>query len=336
MKIKLLLSALVFSALASNAQQENVAYEYKNNSFSVVQQEERFVPNPTGIIFYKRLQSFDSFNKRDLSAFVSQTYFLSHLQELSELEKKANMYGYSEYVPAINTLYKNVKMLSKVSNTDGHRLKLYQITAPVIKVIDENWGKDMAEAIIDEAYLNLYDYAKIKSVSDPKFYNVMSYISMDPIKTNVADGQCMYTVSIDKPVMGKSNMEVYFTDLALFRKLAKKYPGALLGGPVTGWAARSDESHAIRVMLQNYEGIKDFPAYYMYAYKLKDFGNPNTVQQNLYKDNKWFVWVFRDGVLYYSYMAVPCAKQNKITVYEEKAIPGIDDVPAADSYGVDY
>ncbi|MCB0697800.1 MAG: hypothetical protein KDC07_10570, partial [Chitinophagaceae bacterium] len=49
-----------------------------------------------------------------------------------------------------------------------------------------------------------------------------------------------------------------------------------------------------------------------------------TVQQNLHKDMNWFVWVFRNGVLYYSYMAVPCADLNMTTVYEERPQPALD------------
>lgn len=330
MKSKILLIALTIGSTAAFAQQEKVDYQYSNNSFSVQQQEERYTPTSTGNIFYQRLQAFDSFNRASLTRFVSRPDFIKHMGKLAELDNKAAMYGYGKYVPAIKTLYANVRHMSRLSNDDGHRLRLYEITAPVLKVIDENWGNDIVEAIIDEAYLSLYDYTRMKAASDPEFAGALQYLNMDPIKTNEAAGQCLYSVSIDDPVMKKSNIEVYFTDLALFRKAAKKYTGDLLKGPVSGWAARADESEIIRVMLQNHEGIEDFPAYYTYVYKLKDYGNPNTVQQNLYKDNKWFVWVFRDGSLYYSYMAVPCSKQSKITVYEEKAIPGLDGTPSND------
>ena len=122
----------------------------------------------------------------------------------------------------------------------------------------------------------------------------------------------------------------------MFRKVSKKYDGGLLEGPIAGWQSLEDESDVIRTLLQAYEGKHALPAYYVYEYKLKDFGNPSTVQQSLYKDQDWFVWVFRNGVLYYSYMAHPCAKISKITVYEERPTTGIDDAQQqynTDDYG---
>ncbi|MCB0700771.1 MAG: hypothetical protein H6551_04765 [Chitinophagales bacterium] len=326
MKTRILTLLLAFGATTVFAQNENVERQYKNNGFSVQQQEQRFIPSPTGKKFNSRLKAFDNFSKKSLVSFISRQAFVTHLEALDAISDKAKMSGYNDYVSALNTLHTNIKNLSRLSSADGHRYKLYEISAPVIKVIDENWGQDVAEAVIDEAYLNLYEYTRMKAASgEAAFAGAMKYLNMDPIKTNEAMGQCLYTVKIDKEILNKDEFEVYFTDLALFRKIAKRYNGDLLGGPISGWATKDNESASIRTMMQNNEASKDIAAYYTYVYKLKDFGNPSTVQQNLYKDNKWFVWVFRNGVLYYSYMAIPCSKQSTITVYEERPVTGIDD-----------
>lgn len=326
MKTRILSLTFLLAAPMAFAQTEVVEYQYKNNTFSVAQQDKQLTRSSTGKIFYNRIKAFDSFSKRQLKPFISREQFVVYLNKFGELPKIAGMNGYGDYADAITTLHANIKNLSRLSATDAHRYSLYEISAPVYKVIDESWGNDMVDVVIQEAYLNLYDYTKMKVASgDRAFANAMSYVNMDPIKTNEAAGHCSYAVNIDKPVLKKDKIEVYFSDLALFKKISKKYPADLLQGPIPGWQAMSDESDVVRAMLQAYEGKKEIPAYYVYGYKLADYGNPATVQQNLHKDNKWFVWVFRNGKLYYSYMALPCADISKVTVYEERPQAGLED-----------
>jgi|GEM_PF-2845517 len=326
MKTRILSIALILASTASYAQIKVVERQYKNNGFSVAQQEKQMSRNSTGKIFYTRLQSFDSFSKKSLKPYMSRQSFIAYLDQFKGLMDVANMNGYSAHVKAIKVMYDNIKGLSKISTNDDHRYSLYEITAPVYKAVDESWGNDVVDAVIKEAYLNLYDYVNAKVNSGERdFANAKAYINMEPIKTDESKGQCQYTVSIDKPVLQKDDIEVYFCDMALFRKISKKYDGALLEGPISGWQAYKDESATVRAMLQAYEGKKEIPAYYVYMYKLKDYGNPATVQQNLHKDMNWFVWVFRNGMLYYSYMAIPCADLNRTTVYEERLNPALED-----------
>ena len=328
MKSRILSLAILFVAPTAFAQ-EVVDYQYKNNTFSVAQQDKQLTKSSTGKIFYTRIKAFDSFNKRQLKPYISREQFVMYLNRFAELPKLANSNGYNEYAGAVETLHSNIKNLSRISSDDAHRYSLYEISAPVYKVIDESWGNDMVDAVIQEAYLNLYDYVNMKVASgDRAFANAKSYVNMDPIKTNEAAGSCQFSVNIDKPVLKKDQIEVYFSDLALFKKISKKYPAELLQGPIPGWQAMKDESDVVRAMLQAYEGKKEIPAYYVYGYKLEDYGNPPTIQQNLHKDNKWFVWVFRNGKLYYSYMTLPCAKISKVTVYEERPQSGMEDADA--------
>jgi hypothetical protein len=230
-------------------------------------------------------------------------------------------------------MYNNIKNLNRISAKDDHRYSLYEISAPVYKVIDESWGNDVVDAVIREAYLNLYDYVRNKVNSgDHEFAHAMNYVNMDPVKTDESKGSCQYTVNIDKKVLQKDDIQVYFCDLALFKKISKKYPGPLLEGPVPGWQVYKEESDVVKALLQAYEPQKALPAYYVYMYKLKDYGNPATIQQNLLKDNKWFVWVFRNGVLYYSYMALPCSDLSETTVYEERPQVAVDGGAAKEVY----
>lgn len=300
-------------------------YQYNNNTFSIAQQDKQLTKNSTGKIFYNRIHSFDSFNKASLKTFVSREEFVVYLNNFEKLYNTANANGYGVYVPALKILHSNVKGLYKLSSGDDHRAALYEIIAPVYKVIDESWGEDIVNPVIQEAYLNLYEYANAKANSGQReFASANQYINMSPIKVDESVGHCQYTVNIDKPVLKKDDIEVYFCDMALFKKIAQKYPGGLLEGPVPGWQAMKGESAVVRSLLQAYSGKKEIPAYYSYMYRLKDFGNPATVQQNLVKNVNWFVWVFRNGVLYYSYMALPCADLSKITVYEERIPKALD------------
>lgn len=329
MRNKIYTLALLLSSATAFAQNDNVEYRYNNNTFSVADQEKQLTYNSAGSIFYSRLQAFDSFNQKSLAPYVSRAAFNEFMSKFKTLPDLAKANGYNNFVPAIQTFYTNVTNLSRISNQDAFRYRLYEIAAPVYKVIDENWGNDVVEAVIDGAYLDMYEYIRAKSNSEPAFAGAMSFVNMDPIKTNEGAGQCTYTVAIDKPVMKKGNVEVYFTDLALFQKISRKYTGRLLSGPVSGWEARGDESQMIKAMLEGYSGKKDIPAYYMYSFNMNSMGNVNTVQQNLYTDTKWAVWVFRNGKLYYSYMALPCTPQSKVTVYEERPVAGLTDAPVA-------
>lgn len=330
MKSGILSMAFLLAAPVAFAQTDVVDYQYKNNSFSVAQQEKQLTNASTGKLFYSRIHAFDSFSNKSLLPYMSRENFVIYLDKFYELPKIANMNGYDDYIPAIAVLYNNIKGLSRLSAKDDHRYSLYEISAPVYKVIDESWGNDIVSAVIQEAYLNLYDYVQMRVKSgDRAFSTAMSYVNMDPIKTDESRGHCQYTVNIDKPVLKKDNIEVYFSDLALFKKITKQYSAPLLQGPIPAWQSMKAESDVVRALLQAYESKRELPAYYVYGYKLQDFGNPATVQQNLHKDMKWFVWVFRNGMLYYSYMAIPCADLSKTTVYEERPVAGLDDAAKA-------
>lgn len=326
MKSKLILLSLLLAAGNSYAQMEVVEYQYKNNSFSVAQQEKQLTRESTGKLFYSRLRAFDSFNKASLRPYLSRTQFYSFMGKMEGLGDIAKMNGYSNHLLAIEVFVNNIQNLSRISSEDGFRYMLYEVSAPVYKVVDESWGNDVVDAVIQESYLRLYDYVKMKKNSGARdFAYADQYLNMDPIKTDESLGQCSYTVRIDEPVLKKDDIEVYFSDLALFKKISAKYDGALLEGPVPGWAAYKDESSVVLNLLRAYEGNRAIPAYYSYMYNLKEYDNPSTVEQSLYKDNKWFVWVFRNGMLYYSYMAIPCADISRVTVYEERKMDGLED-----------
>lgn len=330
MKQKLLLLAAILCSATSYGQMKTVEYQYSDNTFSVSQQAKQLSNTTTGRIFYNRLRAFDSFNRASLQPYLSRNEFYRFLEQMDGLPAIAQMNGYGDQVKAVEVFTMNIKNLSRVSNDDDYRYKLYEVSAPMFKVIDESWGSDIVDAVVRESYLRLYDYVGLKQRSGSREYAYISnYLIMDPVKTNESLGQCTYTVKIDEPVLKKDNVEIFFSDLALFKKISQKYNGNLLQGPVPAWQAYKDESNVVRSLLMAYEGKKDIAAYYSYMYNLKEYGNPATVQQNLFKDNKWYVWVFRNGVLYYSYMALPCSGENMLTVYEERPVMGVED-PMAD------
>lgn len=326
MKSKVLLLAAIAVSLSASAQIKVVEYKYKDNSLSVAEQDKRFTNTSTGKLFYTRLKAFDSFSRKSILPYISREDFVVYLNNFNRLSKLAKANGYDNHVVSVQTLTNNISNLSKLSNEDGFRHMLYRVSKPVYQVIEENWGNDVVDAVIRESYLRLYDYTKMKvRGGDAAFAHAMEYLDMDPIKTDESMGQCQYTVSIDQPVLAKDDIEVYFSDLALFKKISEKYPSGLLEGPIAAWQAYKDESNIVRSLLMAYEGEREIPAYYSYMYHLKEYGNPSTIQQNLFKDNKWFVWVFRSGILYYSYMALPCSDISKVTVYEERVQEGLQD-----------
>lgn len=334
MKSRILLLAAALVSTTGFAQMKTVEYQYGNNSFSVAQQEAQLTNATTGKLFYTRLKAFDSFNRASLKPYLSRAQFYQFMEKMEGLGDIAKMNGYNNHLVAIETMVDNIRNLSRLSNEDGFRYMLYEVAQPMYKVVDESWGDDVVDAVIQESYLRLYDYLKLRVNSgNREFANAMKYVNMDPIKTDETMGECLFTVKIDEPVLKKNDIEVYFSDLALFKKISQKYEGALLEGPIPGWEAYADESNVVKSLLLSYEGQRDMPAYYSYMYNLKEYGNPATVQQNLYKDNKWFVWVFRDGKLYYSYMTIPCAKLSTVTVYEERPMAGLEDV---DQGGYDF
>ncbi len=330
MKTHIIALALVLFTSLANAQIKVVDYQYKDNTFSVSQHDKRLTNKTTGKVYYGRLQAFDSFTRASLKPYLSRDQFYRYMEELKTTPKVAQSIGYGEFSNAIGVFCNSIRNLSRISSQEDFRYRLYQISMPVYKVINESWGNDIVDAVLKEAYLNLYEYTNMMAAGNPEYASAPKYVDMTPIKTDESKGQCQFTVVIDEPVLKKDEIEVYFSDLALFRKISKRYSGDLLAGPINGWESIKDESDVVRTLLQAYEGKHELPAYYVYEYKLKDFGNPSTIQQNLYKDQDWFVWVFRKGVLYYSYMAHPCAKISKITVYEERPVAGLEDAGTYD------
>ena len=76
MKTRILSLVFLFAAPAVIAQTEVVEYQYKNNTFSVAEQDKQLARSSTGKIFYTRIKAFDSFNKRQLKPFISREQFV--------------------------------------------------------------------------------------------------------------------------------------------------------------------------------------------------------------------------------------------------------------------
>ena len=104
----------------------------------------------------------------------------------------------------------NIRNLSRISSKDDFRYNLYTISLPVYKVINESWGNDVVDAVLKEAFLNLYEYTNMKAAGDPEFANAPKYVDMSAIKTDESVGQCQFTVMIDEPVLKKMKLRFIF------------------------------------------------------------------------------------------------------------------------------
>lgn len=307
---KVALSALVIILFNIYANAQNL--KYSDEGFNTKQIESTYAIRTAGQQFIQRMNVL--YNQSEAAAYKRITRdqyseFLKSFENLISI-KKVN-----------GTVSRNLSVLSSILNSvndfgynnDEYRNAMYHIAVPVYKAVIEDWGDEIINIAIYNAYFDMHEYVEQKSVDDSAMKMTLQLMEDNPINTNTNE-TCNYTVTVD-PAIIRDNVEIYFTDPALYNMASKKYPAdQLLTGPIISWENNVDESASVHGMLKSYAMQPKHSAYTIYSYDILPNRKNNTLNQPLYKGNKWFMWVFRNGKLYYTYMAEPCSSVNKAVI----------------------
>lgn len=285
--------------------------KYSDEGFNTKQVESTYTIHTAGQQFVQRMQVL--YNQAEATSYkrITRDQYSEFLKSFQNLIGIKNVNS---------TISRNLSVLSSILNSvndfgynnDEYRNTMYHIAVPVYKAVIEDWGDEIVNVAIYNAYFDMREYVSKKSVDDSAMAMTLQLMDDNTINTQTKE-TCTYYVSVD-PKLAKDNIEIYFTDPALYNMASHKYPAEqLLAGPIVGWENNIDESASIHGMLKAYSMQPKHMGYSIYSYTIAD-GKSNTLNQPLYKDNKWFMWVFRNGKLYYTYMAEPCSMVNKAQI----------------------
>jgi hypothetical protein len=303
--IHLLFILLAFSATAQ-AQPSRV---YHDEGFDTKKAERTYTIETPGQQFYNRMSTL---YRRSDSGHITQNGYNHFLKSFEELA--------ANYNSSNPTIAGKLKVLSTILNQinnvnyniDGNRDRIYHIAAPVYKAAYENWGDEVVNTAIANAYFLLKEHI-VYTPSDEKLQRALPILERNPISFGNGAEACSYTVSVS-PQLAKDKIDIFFTPLGMYSKAAQRYPGMLLAGPISGWENNKDESESVMDMLKTYADMGDNSSIYIHAANNDKPGKYYNVKQDLNSDMKWFVWVFRNNKLYYSYMAEPCGMLPRLQV----------------------
>jgi hypothetical protein len=307
MKKIVLPALLLFLSTGSYAQR----LKYTDEGFNTIKKEETYSVETPGQQFTKRMNALYGQSEALAHPKVTRTQydeFLVNFQNLMGRDISAttrhNLSALAAILTAVNEgIYKN----------DLYRNDLYHMAMPVYLAVNQEWGNEVTTVAIANAYFNIREYVKIKAIDDAGMKTALGVVDDNPLSSPGTE-TCTYKVWVD-PKLAKDNIEIYFSDPALYSVISKKYPeDVLLSGPVAGWDKNSDESQSVYNILKTYAMQPKHIGYNVYAYEISDKPNANTLEQQLNKNNKWYMWVFRNNKLYYSYMAEPCSPINRAQV----------------------
>jgi hypothetical protein len=308
-KIGLSVLAITMCYINSNAQSN---LKYTDEGFNAKKVESTYTIQTAGQQFAKRMGTL--YKQTEAASYKR----ITREQYATFLKSFQNLMGIKN---GNSTMSRNLSVLASILNSvndfaynnDDYRNSLYRIAAPVYKSVMEDWGDEVTNVAIYNAYFDMREYVAKKSVDDNAMAMTLQMIDDNSINTQTKE-TCTYKVAID-PKIAKDSVEIYFTDPALFAIASKKYPeDQLLAGPIIGWENNIDESASVRGMLKSYAAETKHNGYNIYAYDISTDAKNTSLNQPLYKDNKWFMWVFRNGKLYYTYMAEPCSMISKATI----------------------
>jgi hypothetical protein len=306
---------LVTLVLSSYAQSGKSAdYKYGDNAYDLKKVDKIFTRKNTGQQFNQHLNAFRQISASKTPAYVNKTEYKAFLHELEQMP-------YNGSQQTTQRLQNFVSALSTASSVnmahDEYRNRLHRIAKPVAIAISEEWGDDIIDVALSDAWGELSPYMTatgknnlaVATVSG----DVYGYWEKDvEIMSANKSQDCTYHVKIDKSLKN-DKIQVFFVEQRLSNEIKKLklYPEErLLEGPMNGYMAYKDESNNLMHFLSNNKTYKMHSAKYMSPKDAPKF------DQSLDNNTEWYMYAFRNGYLYYSYMAVPCSHLNTCTLKE--------------------
>jgi hypothetical protein len=248
-------------------------------------------------------------------------------------DKRITLADYKSYLSRFEKLYNqgasgdgsiahNLNALANILNNvndlgytnDEYRNVMYHLSVPVYRAVSEGWGDEITSVAIANAYFDIREYIAAKATDDMRMQDALKIVDSMPMKGSASTETCDYNIMLE-PSLAKDKIEIFISDPALYYKAIKKYPtGFLLTGPVKGWENNKDESASVKNILRTYSSAPEYKGYNIYSSDVTP-AKGYKIDQKLNKNSKWFMMVFRNDKLYYSYMIEPCGVWTKSTIH---------------------
>jgi hypothetical protein len=309
MKRIYLLGVLALYTYAANAQSN---LQYTDEGFNTRKVEQIYATQSPGQQFYNRMNALYTVSANNADTRVTLSNYNAYLKKFEKIYAMGSGEG---------TIAHNLNAMALTLNTindlayanDEYRNTLYHLTYPVYTAVMQDWGDEIITVAIANAYFDMREYVSAKAVDDMTMREGLNTMDRMPLKTAESTGSCSYSIEL-KPSLGKDKIEIYITDPALYYKAVKKFPtDNLLVGPVVGWENHTDESNSVRNILKTYAAAPEYKGYNVYSSDVTP-EKGYKIEQKLNKGTKWFMMVFRNDKLYFSYMIEPCGYLSKSTI----------------------
>jgi hypothetical protein len=286
--------------------------KYSDEGFNTRKVEEKYAVESPGQQFYNRMNTLYTVTNNKADKRITLTNYNNYLKKFEKLYNQGSGNAIIAHnLNALANILNNVHELGY--SNDEYRNTMYHLSVPVYNAVSEGWGDEITRVAIANAYFDIREYIVAKAVDDANMQHALKAVDSMPMKGSETTESCDYQIILD-PALSKDKIEVYVSDPALYYKAVKKYPaGYLLTGPVKGWENNVDESASVRNILKTYSMAPEYKGYNIYS---SDFtpAKGYKMTQKVGKDSKWFLMVFRNDKLYYSYMIEPCSYLTRSTI----------------------
>lgn len=298
--------------------------KYSDEGFHTPKVEKSYQLKTPGQQFIARM---DALYAQSKPQYMLQTEYNQYIREFGELARQ-NPYK-KERMEVLAQVLKNTN--DQMYNQAGFRAKMLTMVDPLYIAMKQNWGKEVVEMALADAYLKIYEYLTVESVDYPVLKSSMALLQRHEI-IDRSEGTCTYSVIIDEKV-ARDKMEIYFSDYGSYRRLSKNFSEAkLLQGPVPYWEDERASSQTVKEMMDAYIQQTESPVKYVLS--LTTEKGKERYSTELPKGMKWFVWVFRNDRLYYHYMIEPCSFENALEVLDIQT-PPLEAVGDPNAYSFD-
>lgn len=302
---------IVLMVLGLGFQTATGQIKYTDEGFSTPKAEKTFGLKTAGEQFIDRM---DALYGQSNPEYQLQSEYNQYIREFQQL---ASQTPYKkERLQILGQVLKTTN--DQMYNQAGFRLKMLAFVDPLFIAMKQNWGKEVIEMALAEAYLSIYEFLQIQAVDYPTLQSSMNMLKENEM-VDRSEGHCTYSVVLDKKI-ARDQIDIYFSDFGSYRRLAKNFSdGKLLRGPVPYWEDEKASSQTVREMMDAYIQQTESPV--KYVMKVNTEKGKERYSTELPKGMKWFVWVFRNGNLYYHYMIEPCGFENTLEVLDIQIKP---------------
>lgn len=289
--------------------QGGISYQYSDNKEDFKKQDDIYKPKSSGAQYCTKVAEFKTMAAKSMKTYLTRSEMNEFAIQFEALANRPGAVESSYTAQKLKGFAHAISQLNRLYSGDAYRNMLYKQAYPVYKAVDESWEDDIVRAMLSDGHLELVDYFTTHSNDNEDLNGGMNIIDNNLGGMAQTGDACTYTVLVDSQ-LAKGSIEIYFCDDALFRKATANYGGRLLYGPITDWKDRKGESEIVATVLNSHLSMDAHSSFYIYNYKTASLPNKTKLEQKLMNNMDWYVLIFRDGRLYYSYLVTPCSKLN--------------------------